>query len=110
MVPVFPGAVKPKEPSEVLKAILDGVNPAHEAEVLAAMRARALPDATHLPSCCFFTFVNTAFGLTCATSTKGATMVAGGFEDSSSECVTHTPALPTLCVHASMPIFSHPKC
>jgi len=83
VVPVFPGAVKPKEPSEVLKAILDGVNPAHEAEVLAAMRARALPDATHLPSCCFFTFVNTAFGLTCATSTKGATMVAGGFEDSS---------------------------
>lgn len=44
---------------------------------------RALVDADHLPSCCFFTFTNTRESLNCVATSADAAQVAGGFADSS---------------------------
>lgn len=83
-VPVFRGE-RVMKPGEAVESVLARVSLAWEGEVLKSMRSRARADAESLPSCCFFTFVNTAHSLTSATVTQDALWLGGGFEDSSGE-------------------------
>ncbi|KAG1654193.1 hypothetical protein FOA52_004568 [Chlamydomonas sp. UWO 241] len=50
---------------------------------LADMGARAALSASRLPSCCFFTFVNSRQALICSTFNRDASRVAAGFADAS---------------------------
>jgi len=70
------------EVGEEIAALINSAGTGWEEQVLRgiAHRARVAHDA--LPSCCFFTFVNTSHSLACAAVSPDARWLAGGFEDS----------------------------
>ena len=70
------------EVGEEIAALVSSAGAGWEAQVLDGMRNRARVAHDTLPSCCFFTFVNTSHSLACAAMSPDARWLAGGFEDS----------------------------